>query len=107
MAPPGLSVPRNVAADAHPVDTAVAVAGRLLGPDRVAVVDGALHLQAAAGETAAVTRALVLADVDVTGVRQEARTLEEVFLQLTDADEADPPPDSSASRSRRTRRASR
>jgi ABC-2 type transport system ATP-binding protein len=93
--------------DAQPLDTAVAVAGRLLGPDRVAVVDGTLHLQAAAGETAAVTRALVLADVDVTGVRQEARTLEEVFLQLTDADEADPPPDSSASRSRRTRRASR
>ncbi len=93
--------------DAQPLDTAVAVAGRLLGPDRVAVVDGTLHLQAAAGETAAVTRALVLADVEVTGVRQEARTLEEVFLQLTNADEADPPPDGAGSRSRRTRRASR
>ncbi len=91
--------------DAHPVDTAVAVAGRLLGPDRVAVVDGALHLQAAPGETAAVTRALVLADVDVTGVRQEARTLEEVFLQLTDVEEAGPP--ESAPRSRRTRRSAR
>ena len=93
--------------DAQPLDSAVAVASRLLGPDRVAVVDGALHLQAAAGETAAVTRALVLADVDVTGVRQEARTLEEVFLQLTDADEADPPPARPAPRSRFTRRASR
>ncbi|WP_089405323.1 ABC transporter ATP-binding protein [Geodermatophilus saharensis] len=91
--------------DARPLDTAVAVAGRLLGPDRVSVVDGALHLQAAPEETAAVNRALVTADVDVTGLRQEARTLEEVFLQLTDVDEAGPP--EPAPRPRRLRRGTR
>ncbi|GAB3321020.1 ABC transporter ATP-binding protein [Geodermatophilus aquaeductus] len=90
--------------DARPLDTAAAVAVRLLGPDRVSVVDGALHLQTSPGETAAVNRALVLADVDVTGLRQEARTLEEVFLQLTDGD-ADLPPD--AAPARRTRRGDR
>ena len=78
--------------DAVPLDTAVAVAGRLLGADRVSVVGGALHLQAAPGETAAVNRALVTAGVDVTGLRQEARTLEEVFLQLTDPGHDPPPP---------------
>ncbi|MGY1653999.1 ATP-binding cassette domain-containing protein [Geodermatophilus sp. SYSU D01119] len=76
--------------DAAPLEAAVAVAGRLLGADRVSVVDGALHLQAAPGETAQLNRALVTAGVDVTGLRQEARTLEEVFLQLTEP--GDPPP---------------
>ncbi|PWW22020.1 ABC-2 type transport system ATP-binding protein [Geodermatophilus normandii] len=92
--------------DARPLDTAAAVARRLLGPDRVSVVDGALHLQTSPGETAAVNRALVLADVDVTGLRQEARTLEEVFLQLTDGD-AGPPPDPAPARRTRTRRGER
>jgi ABC-2 type transport system ATP-binding protein len=87
--------------DARPLDTAAALAVRLLGPDRVAVVDGALHLQTSPGETAAVNRALVLADVDVTGLRQEARTLEEVFLQLTDGDAGLPSDEAPARRTLR------
>ena len=37
----------------------------------------------AAEDAARINRALVRADIDVTGLRQESRTLEEVFLQLT------------------------
>ena len=44
---------------------------------------GVLVVQAGPEDTARINRALVLADVDVTGLRQEVQTLEEVFLQMT------------------------
>jgi ABC-2 type transport system ATP-binding protein len=90
--------------DAEPLADAAAVAARLLGADRVAVADGALHLQSATDETARINRALVEAGIDVTGLRQVARTLEEVFLEMTGAPPAadDPPPDDRPRRARRS-----
>ena len=81
--------------EAAPLADAAAVVTRLLGQERVSVVDGAVHAQAGPGDTARINRALVLADIDVTGLRQEARTLEEVFLQVTGSGPAagDPPPE--------------
>jgi ABC-2 type transport system ATP-binding protein len=69
--------------EAQPLADAAAVVTRLVGGDRVSVVDGVLHVQAEPGEAARLNRALVQADVDVTGLRQTARTLEEVFLEIT------------------------
>jgi ABC-2 type transport system ATP-binding protein len=74
----------SLVVEAEPLAEALAVVAELLGPDRVTVVDGALRLEAGAGDTARVNRALVLAGVDVTGLRRQARTLEEVFLQVTE-----------------------
>ncbi|PZA19723.1 ABC transporter ATP-binding protein, partial [Modestobacter versicolor] len=74
---------RRLVVEAEPLGEAAAVATRLLGADRVSVVDGALHLQAGPEDAARVNRALVHADVDVTGLRQEAQTLEAVFLRMT------------------------
>jgi ABC-2 type transport system ATP-binding protein len=89
--------------DAEPLADAAAVATRLLGAGRVAVADGALHLQAGTEETARINRALVEAGIDVTGLRQVARTLEEVFLEMTGAPPAaeDPPPGDRPRRARR------
>jgi ABC-2 type transport system ATP-binding protein len=80
--------------EARPLAEAAAITTGLLGPGRVSVVDGALHAQAGPEDTAAINRALVQADIDVTGLRQEARTLEEAFLQMTSAgpDVEDPSP---------------
>jgi len=74
---------RRLVVEAEPLEEAAAVTARLLGADRVSVQDGALVVQAGPEDTARINRALVLADVDVTGLRQEAQTLEEVFLQMT------------------------
>ena len=82
---------RRLVVEARPLDDAAEVAARLLGSDRVSVVDGSLHLQAGPEDAARVNRALVHADIDVTGLRQEAQTLEAVFLQMTG-----PPPDAGA-----------
>jgi ABC-2 type transport system ATP-binding protein len=67
------------------------------------VVDGKLHVQTEPESAAGINRALVRADVDVTGLRQEARTLEEVFLQMTGpgAEVDAPPPEEPPSRRRR------
>jgi ABC-2 type transport system ATP-binding protein len=89
--------------EAQPLAEAAAVTTRLLGPGRVSVVDGALHAQAGPEDTAAINRALVRADIDVTGLRQEARTLEEAFLQMTspEPDVDDPSPGDPSGRFRR------
>jgi ABC-2 type transport system ATP-binding protein len=82
--------------EARPLADAAAVTTRLLGPERVSVIDGKLHVQAGEEDTALLNRALVQADIDVTGLRREARTLEEVFLQMTGSQpdvEARPPGD--------------
>jgi ABC-2 type transport system ATP-binding protein len=80
---------------AAPLDAAATVVSRLLGPGRVRVVDGTLQVQARPEEAARINRALVRADIDVTGLRQESRTLEEVFLQMTGSPPAvgEPRPD--------------
>jgi ABC-2 type transport system ATP-binding protein len=89
--------------EADPLPDAVAVTTALLGAERVSVVDGKLHVQAGTESAARINRALVLADVDVAGLRQEARTLEEVFLQMTGPEPpaGDPPDPEPARRSRR------
>jgi ABC-2 type transport system ATP-binding protein len=82
--------------EARPLTGAAAVTTRLLGPERVSVIDGKLHVQAGEEDTALLNRALVQADIDVTELRREARTLEEVFLQMTGSQpdvEAGPPED--------------
>jgi ABC-2 type transport system ATP-binding protein len=83
--------------EAEPVADAAAVVAALLGAERVSVVGGKVHVQAGPESAARINRALVLSDVDVTGLRQEARTLEEVFLQMTGPEPAvDDPPDEAA-----------
>jgi ABC-2 type transport system ATP-binding protein len=69
---------------ADPLPLAEAVAGQVLGGARVSRVDGALRLSAGADRAAEVTRALVLAGVEVREVRPQARTLEEVFFEMTE-----------------------
>jgi ABC-2 type transport system ATP-binding protein len=89
--------------EAEPLAEAAAVIGALLGAERVSVVDGRLHVQAGPEFAGRINRALVLSDVEVTGLRQEARTLEEVFLQMTGPEPADgdPPDADPPGRSRR------
>jgi ABC-2 type transport system ATP-binding protein len=89
--------------EATPLTDAAAVVTRVVGADRVSVVDGKLHVQTEPESAAGINRALVRADVDVTGLRQEARTLEEVFLQMTGpgAEVDAPPPEEPPSRRRR------
>jgi ABC-2 type transport system ATP-binding protein len=73
---------------AEPLATALAVTRRLAG-DAVSVDDGALFLRIPGARAAEVTRALVAADVDVHEIRPYERSLEEVFFNLTAAEEAD------------------
>ena len=68
---------------ARPLEQAHAVARRLLGPDRVAVQDGALRLEAEPDQAARVNRELVTAGVAVSALGWAERTLEDVFLELT------------------------
>jgi ABC-type multidrug transport system ATPase subunit len=68
---------------AQPLEQAQIVAQRLLGPDRVAVQDGALRLQAEPDQAALVNRELVTAGVAVSALGWAERTLEDVFLELT------------------------
>jgi ABC-2 type transport system ATP-binding protein len=68
---------------AQPLEQARIVAQRLLGPDRVAVQDGALRLQAEPDQAARVNRELVTAGVAVSALGWAERTLEDVFLELT------------------------
>jgi ABC-2 type transport system ATP-binding protein len=86
--------------EATPLADAAAVVTRVVGADRVSVVDGKLHVQTEPESAAGINRALVRADVDVTGLRQEARTLEEVFLQMTGPGADAPPPEEPPSRRR-------
>jgi ABC-2 type transport system ATP-binding protein len=71
---------------ADPLTDAADIAAGLLGPDRVDVVDGSLHLQAEPEDTARINRALVQAGIDVTELRHVVRTLEEAFLEITGSD---------------------
>jgi ABC-type multidrug transport system ATPase subunit len=68
---------------ARPLEQAHAVARRLLGPDRVAVQDGALRLEAEPDQAARVNCELVTAGVAVSALGWAERTLEDVFLELT------------------------
>jgi ABC-2 type transport system ATP-binding protein len=69
---------------ADPLPAARAVAERVVGAAHVSIVDGALWLTTGAERAAELTRALVLADVDVHEVRPRERTLEDAFFEMTD-----------------------
>lgn len=74
---------------ARPLDRARSVAERLLGAERVSVVDGALHLAAEASQAAQVNRELVGAQVEVSELRPAQRSLEDIFLELTGGEDGD------------------
>src|SRR5215217_2987484 len=69
---------------AEPLPAARAKAEQLFGVDRVDVSDGALRLRAEPLEVPRLTRELVLAGLAVSEVRPIERTLEDVFLELTE-----------------------
>ena len=67
----------------RPLDRALAVAMRVAGDDAGTVTDGELRVAAAADRVPELARALVAADVDITGLHAVERSLEEVFFDLT------------------------
>jgi ABC-type multidrug transport system ATPase subunit len=69
---------------AEPLAAARAKAEQLFGAARVDVSDGALRLQSDRREAARITRELVLAGLAVSEIRPVERTLEDVFLELTE-----------------------
>ena len=68
---------------ADPLPEAHRVLAGLLGEDSVEQHDGTLRCQVAADRVAEVNRMLVAAGVDVTELRREEKSLEEVFLSMT------------------------
>ena len=69
---------------AKPLDRARECAEGLLGRERVEVAGDALRLDADTEAAGCINRELVKAEVEVTELRRVERTLEEVFLQMTD-----------------------
>jgi len=69
---------------AQPLDHAARVATELLGAGRVGRQDGRLRLDAGTTDAARLNRELVLAGVQVSELRAEERSLEEVFLAMTE-----------------------
>ncbi len=69
---------------AKPLDRARERAEQLLGPEHVKVLDGTLRLDADPASAGRINRELVGANVEVTELRPIERTLEEVFLEMTD-----------------------
>jgi ABC-2 type transport system ATP-binding protein len=68
---------------ARPVDDAARIAGELLGPQRVQRDGDQLHCAAGPEDAARINQALVLAGVQVSELRCVDRSLEEVFLAMT------------------------
>ncbi|MGH3752512.1 MAG: ABC transporter ATP-binding protein [Pseudonocardiaceae bacterium] len=71
---------------AQPLDEAARLAAELLGPHRVQRHDGQLRLDAGPTDAERLNRALVLAGVQVSALYPEERSLEEVFLTMTQDD---------------------
>ncbi len=68
---------------AKPLDRARERVEHLLGAERVGVLDGTLRLDVDPTTAGRINRELVKADVEVTELRRIERTLEEVFLEMT------------------------
>ncbi len=68
---------------ARPLDRARERVERLLGAGRVQTIDGTLRLDADPATAGRINRELVGANVEVTELRPMERTLEEVFLEMT------------------------
>jgi ABC-type multidrug transport system ATPase subunit len=73
----------SVLVRAEPLDLARERVERLLGTERVDVLDGTLRLDADSADAPRITRELVLSGVAVSEIREVERTLEDVFLELT------------------------
>ncbi len=69
---------------ATPVERAQTVLAQLLGADKVRLVDGRFQLNVDPSRAAEVNRQLVADGIDVSELRRAERSLEEVFLQLTE-----------------------
>jgi ABC-2 type transport system ATP-binding protein len=69
---------------AEPLERARDTLERLVGPGNVAVADGSFRLRTDPEQAGRVSRALADADVVLTELRPLERTLEEVFLEMTD-----------------------
>ena len=69
---------------AKPLERARERVEQLLGAERVEVLDGTLRLDADPVEAGRINRELVSVNIDVTELRPVERTLEEVFLEMTD-----------------------
>ncbi len=68
---------------AEPEQAAGEALVRLLGPEAVRLDAGAFRLDVPPGRAAEINRALVTSGIDVSELRPAARSLEDVFLQLT------------------------
>jgi ABC-type multidrug transport system ATPase subunit len=73
----------SVLVRAEPLSAARERVERLLGSERVKVVDGTLRLDSEPSRLSQINRELVLAGVAVSELRPVERTLEDVFLELT------------------------
>jgi ABC-type multidrug transport system ATPase subunit len=73
----------SVLVRAEPLSAARERVERLLGSERVEVVDGTLRLDSEPSRLSQINRELVLAGVAVSELRPVERTLEDVFLELT------------------------
>ena len=71
---------------AQPLDEAARLAAELLGPQRVQRHDGRLRCEAGPDDAARLNRALVLAGVAVSELHPVERSLEDVFLEMTEED---------------------
>jgi ABC-2 type transport system ATP-binding protein len=69
---------------AQPVDRARALLEQVAGPGTVTDQDGSLRVAIDPGRAAEVNRRLVEAGVEVSELRAAERSLEDVFLQLTE-----------------------
>lgn len=69
---------------ATPVERAQTALAQLLGAEKVRLVDGRFQLNVDPSRAAEVNRQLVADGIDVSELRRAERSLEEVFLQLTE-----------------------
>ena len=76
---------RTLRIHATPLEQAQRLLESLLNPDQVRVLDGSLVLTVDPAQAASINRRLVADGVDVSELRVDEQSLENVFLQLTEA----------------------
>ena len=76
---------RTLRIHAAPLEQAQRLLESLLNPDQVRVLDGSLVLNVDPAQAASINRRLVADGVDVSELRVDEQSLENVFLQLTEA----------------------
>jgi ABC-2 type transport system ATP-binding protein len=72
---------------AEPLAAAIGVAERVVGADRMSIVDGSLRLSVRPDEAPELVRAMVRADVDVHEVHAQEQSLEDAFFALVNEKE--------------------